>query len=102
MSEKITITEETDPAVRADFNARREKFERNWAWLEAHATDVYQHRGKYICIAGQELFIGEDVQDVVARARAAHPDDDGCFTRYIPVERGPRIYGHLRNVGPVR
>ena len=66
--------------------------ERQWQWLEAHATEVYSQRGKIICIAGQELFVGDTVEDVVARAKAAHPDDEGMFTRIIPRERGARIY----------
>jgi hypothetical protein len=86
------IVEDLSAEERAKIRARRERFERNWAWLEAHASEVYSHRGKFICIAGQELFVGDAVEDVIARAKAAHPEDDGRFTRYIPKERGPRIY----------
>ncbi len=88
----------TDPAEIAASNSEREQCERNWDWLEAHASEVYSHRGKYICIAGQELFVGDTVEDVLGRARAAHPEDKGLFTRYIPKERGPRIYGPFRIV----
>lgn len=70
------------------------RFERNRAWLEAHASEVYRHRGKFICIAGQQLFVGDTVQEVLAQARAAHPEDDGRFTQYIPKETGPRIYAY--------
>jgi hypothetical protein len=94
MDSPITICEETDPAIWAAAKARREKCERNWAWLEEHAAEVYSHRGKYLCIAGQELFVGDSAEDVIARARAAHPDDDGRFTRYIPKEKVARIYGN--------
>jgi hypothetical protein len=88
----LVIETITDPAEIAAGLARHEQFERNWSWLEAHASEVYSHRGKIICIAGQELFVGEDVHEVVAAARAKHPDDHGYFTRIIPKERGPRIY----------
>jgi hypothetical protein len=71
----------------------RDKFERNWAWLEANSKEVYSHRGKIICIAGQELFVADTTEEVLALAQAAHPDDEGRFTRIIPKERGPRIYG---------
>jgi hypothetical protein len=71
--------------------ARREQYERNAAWLEAHAKEVYSQRGKVFCIAGEELFVGDAIQEVLARARAAHPDDGGLFTGYIPLNRAARI-----------
>ena len=58
----------------------------------ANAADVFQHRGKYYCIAGQEVFVGEDVMELIARARAAHPDDQGLITGYIPKEKAIRVY----------
>jgi hypothetical protein len=88
----------TDPVEIAEANAQREQAERNCDWLEAHASEVYSHRGKIICIAGQELFVGDTVEEVVARAKAAHPEDKGLFTRIIPKERGPRNYGPFRFV----
>ena len=72
--------------------AARDKFDLNYAWLVAHAAEVFSHRDKVICIAGQQLFVGDDVGDVIARAKATHPDDDGRFTKYIPKERAARIY----------
>lgn len=85
---------ETDPAVCADVTRRMNLFERNLDWLEVHASEVYAHRGKFVCIAGQELFVGDNVGEVLKAAKAAHPEDDGRFTRYIPWEKGPRIYAH--------
>ena len=72
--------------------AQRKHFERNWAWLEAHAEEVYRHRDRVICVAGQELFVGNNTEEVLANARAAHPEDDGRITRIIPKQRGARIY----------
>jgi hypothetical protein len=72
---------------------QREQFDRNSAWLQSHISEIYaKHRDHYICIAGQELFVGDTVQDVIAQARTAHPDDEGWFTRYIPKEKMPRVY----------
>lgn len=88
------ISEITDPAVLAEADVRAERFLRNYAWLQEHASEVFRHRGKIVCIAGQELFVGDTVEDVLARARAAHPDYDGRFTRIIPKERGPRIHAN--------
>src|SRR5688500_6153527 len=72
---------------------QHERFLKNAAWLNAHAAGVYtQHRGKVICVAGEEIFVGNTSEEVLARARDAHPDDDGAFFRYIPLESLPRIY----------
>jgi hypothetical protein len=91
---QMEIIIETDPAVVAAAQAQMERHERNIKWMEAHAKEVFSHRGKVICIAGQELFVGDTVEDVVARATAAHPEDNGRFTHYIPESRLPRIYAH--------
>jgi hypothetical protein len=90
----IVLEEETDPVEKARARIRRERFERNWAWLEAHAQEVYSQRGKVIGIAGEELFVGDTTEEVLAWAKAVHPDDDGLVTRIIPKERGARIYAH--------
>ena len=87
----ITMTEVTDPEEIAQARAQWERYDRNWAWLEAHAKEVYTHRGKFICIAGQELFVADTVEEVLAWARAAHPEDNGRFTLYIPETRAARI-----------
>jgi hypothetical protein len=95
MNEKpiqMVIEAETDPVELARAKARAEHFERNWSWMEAHASEVYSHRGKVIAIAGEELFVADTVEAVIAKAKAAHPEDDGQFTRYIPKERTARIY----------
>jgi hypothetical protein len=91
-SSTIVIEEERDPAANHAARAQRERFNRNWAWLEAHAKEVYSHRRKVVCIAGEELFVGDSSEAVLAKARAAHPNDDGRVTRIIPKERGSRIY----------
>jgi hypothetical protein len=90
----ITMHEETDSVETAKARAMFEKFDRNYDWLEAHAAEVFSHRGKYICIAGQQLFVADSVDDVLAQAKAAHPADDGRFTQYVPKERGARIYAN--------
>jgi hypothetical protein len=91
----IVMEEMTDPDELAKARVRREQFDRNWAWFEAHAPAIYAaHRGKCLCIAGQELFVANTPQEVLALARAAHPNDEGRFTRYIPRERTFRIYAH--------
>lgn len=93
----------TDPVENAKARVRREKNDRNWEWFEAHAQQIYTtHRGKVICVAGQELFVADTPEEVLALAKAAHPEDDGRFTRIIPKEKIARIYGHQRRMGTVR
>lgn len=97
-SPTIVITEVTDPIEIAKAREQREKFERNLAWLEANATEVYSHRGKYICIAGQEIFVGDSVQEIIKEAKTKHPDDNGLFTRIVPKERGEPIGNRMPSV----
>jgi hypothetical protein len=89
----IIMSELTDPVELAKAQQRRERAERNSAWLQAHVAEIYaRYRGKCICVAGEELFVSDDPQEVVALARVAHPEDDGLLIRYIPREQLERIY----------
>jgi hypothetical protein len=91
----IVMEEVTDPQRIAEAHARRERFDRNWVWLRAHAQEVYErYRGKCISVAGEELFVGDTPQEVIARAAAAHPEDDGSFVHYIPLKKMARVYGN--------
>ena len=88
----IVMEELTDPAELAKARAQDERFARNWAWFEAHASEIYaSHRGKCVCIAGEEIFVADTAQEVLASAMAAHPEDDGRFTRIIPREKVARV-----------
>ena len=72
---------------------RRARFDRNWAWFGQRAAEVYRtHRGKIICVAGEQLFAGDTAAEVVAAAEAVHPDVDGRFTLIIPHEPLERVY----------
>ena len=92
----IVIEEVSDPVELAKARAQDERFARNWAWFESHASEIYaSHRGKCVCIAGEELFVADTPEQVLAAAVAAHPGDDGRFTRIIPREKVTRVYvGH--------
>jgi hypothetical protein len=86
----------TDPEELAKARIQDERFERNSAWLQAHAQEIYtRYRGKCICVAGEELFVADTPAEVLAQARAAHPEDDGSILiRYIPREKMARIYAY--------
>jgi hypothetical protein len=89
----LVMSIEDDPEENAKFLARTERFRKNSDWLQAHIPEVYsQHRGKCICVAGQELFVAYTAPEVIAMARKAHPEDDGFLLRYIHREKMPRIY----------
>lgn len=89
----IEMEDVTDPGELNKARRQRERFDRNAAWLQAHISEVYaKHRGRYICIAGEELFVADTAKEVIALATAAHPDDDGWLTRFIPKEKVARVY----------
>jgi hypothetical protein len=88
----IVMEEVTDPEEIAKARVQWEGFDRNSAWLQAHATEVFpRYRGKCICIAGEELFVADTPEEVLGLAAAAHPEDDGSFVHYIPREKVARI-----------
>lgn len=98
----ITMEEVTDLVELAKFRARWAQFDRNWAWFEEHAQEIYPaHRGKCLCICGCELFVADTPEEVVALARTAHPEDEGWFTLLIPQERMARIYAYPRLLATV-
>ena len=89
----IVIEEVTDAAELAKARAQDERFARNWGWFDSRASEIYaSYRGKCICIAGEELFVADTPEEVLALATAAHPEDDGRFTRIIPREKVTRVY----------
>ena len=91
----LVMEEITESDELAKARAQRERFDRNSAWLQAHATEVYRdYRGKCISVAGEELFFADTPEQALALATAAHPEDDGSFLRYIPREKIDRIYAH--------
>jgi len=91
----VIMEEVTDPEEIAKAQAQRERFDRNWAWFQAHVPEIYsQQRGKCICIAGEELFAADTPKEAIALATAAHPEDEGRFVHYIPREKVIRIYAY--------
>jgi hypothetical protein len=99
---QIVMREITDTDELARYRAQQERADRNVAWFRAHAPEIYQHyRGKCLCVAGEELFVADTPQEVLALARAAHPEDDGFFLRYVPRDKVARIYADQRRVAVV-
>lgn len=94
---KVVMEEVTDPAELAQAQAQRERFDRNWIWFKARATEIYERfRGQCVVIAGEQPFAAATAKDAWALAAAAHPNDDGSFALSIPREKVPRSYGNIR------
>ncbi|MBY0523350.1 MAG: hypothetical protein K2R98_08120 [Gemmataceae bacterium] len=88
----LVMREVTDPAELAKARAQNERANRNAAWWQAHTKEIYSHRGKCVCIAGEEMFVADTALEAKAMGKAAHPDDDGSFVLSVPQERTIRIY----------
>jgi hypothetical protein len=98
----VVMEEVIDPVELTEAHAQDERFARNWAWFEAHASEIYiRHRGKCLCVSGEELFIADTPEEALAQAISAHPEDDGRFTRIISKEKVARIYGDQRRLASV-
>ena len=102
-TQPIVMSEMTDPIELAKARRRWAQADRNSAWLQAHVPEIYsQHRGKCICVAGEELFVADTPEEAFGRAKAAHPDDEGALSRYIPREKLERVYATFRTVASLR
>jgi hypothetical protein len=95
----LILEEVNDPAVIKRVRAQNERFKRNSDWLQAHWADLLpQARGKHLAVAGQQAFIADTPAEAWAMAKAAHPDDDGAFGRYVFPNTWPRIYANRRRM----
>jgi hypothetical protein len=93
----IEYEEVTDPVELAEMQRQDAQFKLNSDWLKEHASDVYsKYRGKYICIAGQEVFAADVPEDAWVMAEAAHPNDEGVFSMYLPARRTLHSHAHQR------
>ena len=97
---EVNLDVKLSPEELAAFQLQHEHYERNWEWLQAHVEEAYGHPHTYLCVAGQELFVGDDVRELIVRAKAAHPEDTGILTHINPKDGRPRIYAHRRQVEP--
>ena len=92
---QITMEEMTDPEELAKLQPQWAQAERNSAWLQTHATEIYRtYRGKFIVVVGEELFVGDTAEEADALAEAAHPEDKGSLGRYIYPKKMIRIYAN--------
>ncbi|MGH2353759.1 MAG: hypothetical protein ACRDI2_21820 [Chloroflexota bacterium] len=73
-----------------DESAIREAWEesqRNVSWRDAHAAEVEQHAGQWVCIAEQRIVVAErDPDRFVARLQAGDWRQDGSYIFYVPTK----------------
>jgi hypothetical protein len=77
-----------------------EQFKHNLNWFREHATelDVFnRYRGKYIAVAGGELFVGDSASEAFRLAKEKYPDDSP-HRRYIPKTKARHIHAHQRHM----
>src|SRR3954470_1276313 len=97
----VIETPEVSDEERAAGIAMLAEHDKNVTWWNAHVEEILAlHAGKYVCVAGQELFVGDDPVEVAARAKAAHPNPGrGFFCTHLPTHQGPMIYALRRTLG---
>jgi hypothetical protein len=89
----------SDPEELARFQREWELFDRNFGWFQSRLTEITaNYPGKCVCVSEEELFVADTAEQVLALARAAHPDDHGRFTWYIPREKKDWVYDLSRPV----
>jgi hypothetical protein len=94
-----TMEIETDPEELALSHAVHQRAKLNSDWLQSHWADILpEARGKILVVAGQEAFVADTHAEAWAKARAAHPEDEGAISQYVPFARGPRIYARRRRM----
>ena len=72
---------------------------REWGGVQAHAHEIYtRYHGKFIVVAGEELFVGDTPEEANSLAKAAHPEDKGRLGRYIYPKKMARVYGNQRRM----
>lgn len=89
----FVIEDVSDPDDIRRSHTQDQRHRRNSDWLQTHWADVLpQARGKFVAVAGEEMFIAETPGEAWAWVDAAHPEDSGAIVRYVPTSTGPRLY----------
>lgn len=95
MVNQLILEEVTDPAEIERSQLQFERGRRNMKWLEAHWQQVLPSaRGKFIAVAGEEAFVANTPEIAWEMAGRAHPEDNGAFVQYVPLDDLPRIYAY--------
>ncbi|VTU02739.1 Uncharacterized protein OS=Candidatus Entotheonella sp. TSY2 GN=ETSY2_51570 PE=4 SV=1 [Gemmataceae bacterium] len=87
---------ELSPAEQTEAAARRATYLANAAWASRHAALIGRTcAGRFVCIAGGELFVADTPAEAHALAGTAHPDEVGAtYSTRVPDQQRPKIYAH--------
>src|SRR5262249_16987886 len=74
------IVEEVRAEVDGASESQQAQARRNSDWLQAHWSELLpQAFGKFLAVAGQQAFVADSLEEVVALAQATHPEDKGML-----------------------
>lgn len=93
MYSQVVIEEREMPP---ELGRMSEQARRNLLWFNENAErlDVFnRYRGRYVAVAGGELFVGDSRAEVERLARAKYPDE-APHIRRIPAEKRAWIYAN--------
>lgn len=56
-------------------------------WLSEHSAEIWeQHKGKYIAVVEQTLFVGDTWEEAISKAKGRCPEREP-LVRHIPYKR---------------
>ena len=75
---------------------RRATFQKNMAWASANAEEITRTcRGRFICVAGEHLFVANSPKQAHTLALAAYPTEhDATYSCFVPAKDRPKIYAN--------
>jgi hypothetical protein len=87
----VLVEVEYTPEELALWRRQNAVFLKNREWFRTNAQELYKnYAGRFICVAGGEVFAGDDAQDVYSRAYTVYPEERsggyGMYIRANPVE----------------
>ena len=92
----LMYEEVLSPDELARARSLRATFQKNMAWASANAVEINRTcRGKFICVAGEQLFAADSPKQAHALAVAAHPAEDAAtYSCFVPTTDRPKIYAN--------
>ncbi len=92
---KVIVEVEVSEQERAANILAQKQFHLNMQWWNERVAELEPlHRGRFVCVAAQELFVGDNAKEVIDRATAAHPNLGGFVSFRVSA------FQHLRISSP--
>ncbi|MEX2214057.1 MAG: hypothetical protein WD768_08020 [Phycisphaeraceae bacterium] len=97
--EPIVITEVTDPEEIRQADELRAAYDRNREWYHSHQREIVdQHKGKYVAVANEKLFVAATTEELFALIDTTFPRATGIYSTYVPRQRRLFIYAIQRTM----